>query len=143
MLRELIVSEAPDAAAVAPFDELMQGSAVLLSDLGFISEFRLKQTAKNLIGNGPPLYKTMNLLRLSASTLRAEVVPTLDDMIRAGATKAYTEELLSYLVEIQGLQFAAVRCDHLRWYEIDDVEDLRAAERIFAKANTPGSSGRG
>ncbi|RXH35345.1 hemolysin activation protein [Bradyrhizobium nanningense] len=135
VLRQLLISEAPDAAAVAPFDEVMQGSAVLLSDLGFISEFRLKQTAKNLIADDRPLYKTMNLLRLSASTLRTELVPALDDMIKAGATRAYTEELLSYLVETQGLQLAAVRCDDLRWYEIDDAEDLRIAERIFAKAD--------
>ncbi|MET4840459.1 NDP-sugar pyrophosphorylase family protein [Bradyrhizobium japonicum] len=136
VLRQLIVSETPNAAAVAPFHELMQGTAVLLSDLGFISEFRLKQTARNLIADGPPLYKTMNLLRLSASTLRTAVIPALDDMIRAGATQAYTEELLSYLVETRGLLLAAVRCDDLRWYEIDDVEDLRTAERIFAKAGT-------
>ncbi|WP_183258047.1 phosphocholine cytidylyltransferase family protein [Bradyrhizobium sp. CIR48] len=143
VLRQLLISEEPDAAAVAPFDDLMQGSAVLLSDLGFISEFRLKQTARNLIAEGPPLYKTMNLLRLSASTLRTEVIPALDDMIRAGATQAYTEELLSYLVETQGLQLAAVRCDDLRWYEIDDAEDLRTAERIFARADTsdPTASG--
>ncbi|MEK9281015.1 phosphocholine cytidylyltransferase family protein [Bradyrhizobium sp. ISRA442] len=143
VLRQLLISKEPDAAAVAPFDELMQGSAVLLSDLGFISEFRLKQTARNLAADGPPLYKTMNLLRLSASTLRTEVVPALDDMIKVGATQAYTEELLSYLVETQGLQLAAVRCDDLRWYEIDDAEDLRTAERIFARADTsdPTASG--
>ncbi|MCA1378999.1 MULTISPECIES: phosphocholine cytidylyltransferase family protein [unclassified Bradyrhizobium] len=135
VLRQLIITEATNAAAVAPFHELMQGSAVLLSDLGFISEFRLKQTARDLIAGGPPLYKTMNLLRLSASTLRTEVIPALDDMIRAGATQAYTEELLSYLVETRGLLLAAVRCDGLRWYEIDDAEDLRTAERIFAEAD--------
>ncbi|MEZ2146716.1 phosphocholine cytidylyltransferase family protein [Bradyrhizobium sp. DN5] len=136
VLRHLIVSEASDAAAVAPFHELMQGSAVVLSDLGFISEFRLKQTAENLVADGPPLYKTMNLLRLSASTLRKAVIPALDDIIRSGATQVYTEELLADLVETRGLQLAAVRCDDLRWYEIDDAEDLRIAERIFAKADT-------
>ncbi|KYK43213.1 hypothetical protein A1D31_38385 [Bradyrhizobium liaoningense] len=99
VLRQLIIREAPDAAAVVAFHELMRGSAVLLSDLGFISEFRLKQTARHLIADRPPLYKTMNLLRLSASTLRTEVIPVLDDMIKAGATQAYTEELFSDLVE--------------------------------------------
>ncbi|MGY3387430.1 NDP-sugar pyrophosphorylase family protein [Bradyrhizobium sp. USDA 3311] len=104
-----------------------------MSKLGFIQESCLEKTARNLIVGGPPLYKTLNLLRLSASTLRTEVIPALDDMIRAGATQAYMEELISYLVETGGLQLAAVRCDDLRWYEIDDPEDLRTAERIFAK----------
>lgn len=133
-LRYLITSHAPDAAAVAPFDELMEGSAVLLSDSGFISDFRMKQTAANLVANDPRLFKTMNLLRFSASTLKVTLVPALDDIIGSGATQAYTEELLAYLLERRGLQLAAARCDQLRWYEIDSVEDLRIAERIFANA---------
>ncbi|WP_407114522.1 phosphocholine cytidylyltransferase family protein [Bradyrhizobium sp. LMG 9283] len=135
-LRYLMSSRAQDAAAVAPFHELMQGSAVILSDNGFISEFRMKQTADTLVADGLPLFKTMNLLRLSRSTLQAAVVPALDDIIRSGATQAYTDELLADLVEKRGLQLAAVRCDDLRWYEIDDAEDLRIAERIFAKSDT-------
>ncbi|MGY8683209.1 phosphocholine cytidylyltransferase family protein [Bradyrhizobium sp. UFLA05-153] len=131
-LRYLMMNTANDAAAVAPFDELMEGSAVLLSDAGFISGFRMKQTAANLVSDGPRLFKTMNLLRFSGSTLRATIVPALDDIIVAGATQTYTEELLAYLVDKRGLQLAAARCDNLRWYEIDSTEDLRIAERIFA-----------
>ncbi|WP_076866106.1 phosphocholine cytidylyltransferase family protein [Bradyrhizobium mercantei] len=132
-LHYLLISQATDVAAVAPFDESMEGSAVVLSDAGFIRDFRMKQTAANLIGDGPRLFKTMNLFRFSASTLRATIVPALDNIIRSGATQAYTEELLAYLVERHGLQLIAVRCDGLKWYEIDSVEDLRVAERIFAK----------
>ncbi|MCC8938656.1 phosphocholine cytidylyltransferase family protein [Bradyrhizobium sp. Arg62] len=133
-LRYLMISQATDVAAVAPFDDSMEGSAVLLSDAGLITDFRMKQTAANLIGDGPRLFKTMNLLRFSASTLRATIVPTLDDIIGSGATQAYTEELLAYLVERRGLQLTAVRCDGLKWYEIDSAEDLHVAERIFVAA---------
>src|SRR5262249_46168285 len=110
-----------------------EGSAVLLSDGGLISGFRLKQTAANLVADGPKLFKTMNLLRFSAPTLRATIVPALDDIIGSGAIRAYTEEVLAYLVEKRGLQLAAARCDNLRWYEIDSIEDLRVAESIFKK----------
>ncbi|OCK60210.1 phosphocholine cytidylyltransferase family protein [Bradyrhizobium sp. LMTR 3] len=138
VLRYLMIGEATDAAAVAPFSELMEGSAVLLSDSGLISGFRMKQTAAKLVTDGPRLFKTMNLLRFSARTLRATIVPGLDDIIGSGAAQAYIEELLAYLVERRGLQLAAARCDALRWYEIDSTEDLRIAERIFAGANTFG-----
>ncbi|NYG45493.1 NDP-sugar pyrophosphorylase family protein [Bradyrhizobium sp. IAR9] len=131
-LRYLMIGEATDVAAVAPFGELMEGSAVVLSDTGFISGFRIKQTAANLIADGPTLFKTMNLLRFSAPTLKEKIVPALDDIVGSGATRAYTEELLAYLVERRGLRLAAARCDNLRWYEIDSIEDLRIAERIFA-----------
>lgn len=133
-LRELARCPAPNAAAVAPFDAAMEGSAVLLSDDGFISEIRLKQTAENLALPGPTLFKTMNLLRFSAAALRGVIVPVLNDLIGSGATKAYTEEFLGHLIERHGLQLAAVRCDELRWYEIDCTDDLRIAEGIFAKA---------
>lgn len=137
-LRYLLIGKATDVAAVAPFNELMEGSAVLLSDSGFISGFRMKQTAAKLVADGPRLFKMMNLLRLSAPTLRTTIIPALDDIIGSGATQAYTEELLSYLVERRGLQLAAARCDDLRWYEIDNTEDLRIAERIFARENVFG-----
>ncbi len=133
VLHYLMNSAAADAAAVTPFTELMEGSAVLLSDSGSISGFRMKQTAAKLAAHGPRLFKTMNLLRFSAPTLSTTIVPALDDIIGSGATQAYTEELLSYLVQRRGLQLAAVRCDPLKWYEIDSPEDLRIAERIFAR----------
>ncbi|MFB9264816.1 phosphocholine cytidylyltransferase family protein [Bradyrhizobium erythrophlei] len=138
-LRYLMMAKATDAAAVAPFNALMEGSAALLSDGGFISGFRMKQTAASLLEDGPRLFKTMNLLRFAAPTLRSTIVPALDDIIGSGATRAYTEELLSYLVERRGLQLAAVRCDDLRWYEIDSTDDLRIAESMFANRTEPTS----
>ncbi|TSE03665.1 phosphocholine cytidylyltransferase family protein [Mesorhizobium intechi] len=139
-LRYLSFDNAVDVAAVAPFDSTMQGSAVLLSETGFISGFRMRQTAANLSETGPKLFKTMNLLRFAAATLSETIVPALDDIIGSGAIKAYTEELLAYLVERRGLQLAAVRCDGLRWQEIDNAEDLRVAETIFARACRPSAA---
>ncbi|VIO69811.1 phosphocholine cytidylyltransferase family protein [Bradyrhizobium ivorense] len=137
-LRYLLLSQANNVAAIVPFDELMEGSAVLLSDTGLISEFRMKQTGANLVANRPRLFKVMNLLRLSAATLKETIVPALEEIIGSGATHAYTEELLSYLVELRGLQLATARCDHLKWYEIDTPEDLQIAERIFKGAEHQG-----
>ncbi|ASY73773.1 phosphocholine cytidylyltransferase family protein [Sinorhizobium fredii] len=130
-LRHLMMADAPNAAAVAPFDSSMEGSAVVLSKDGLISEVRLKQTATNLLLDGPALFKTMNLIRFSSSALRMTIVPALDELIGSDATKAYTEELLAYLIEKRGLELAAARCDDQRWYEIDSANDLRVAERIF------------
>ncbi|WOH80289.1 phosphocholine cytidylyltransferase family protein [Bradyrhizobium sp. BEA-2-5] len=132
-LRYLDLHPGADVAAVAPFDVKMQGSAVLLSKEGLISAFRLKQSSANLSQNGPALFKTMNLLRLSESSLSNIIVPALDDIIGSGATQAFTEELLAYLVERRGMQLAAARCDGLKWYEIDSAEDLRIAEELFSE----------
>lgn len=121
-----------DAIDVAPFDERMEGSAVVLSENGLISEVRMKQTSIDLFRPGAPdLYKTMNLMRFSHDTLRTLIVPMLDDLIGSGAHKAYTEELLSLLISNHGLKLGATRCDALRWYEIDSKEDLQIAEALF------------
>jgi NDP-sugar pyrophosphorylase family protein len=134
-LARLISKEGEDAAAVAPFDETMEGSAVLLSDDGNIVEVRTKQTADDLRRNtGPTLFKTMNLLRFAAGSLRNSVVPALDDLVERGETKVYTEQLLGQLIRERGFRLGAARCDDLRWYEIDSLDDLRTAERIFAPA---------
>lgn len=127
-----LMGEAPDAAAVAPFTEIMQGSAVFLSDSGLISAFRMKQTSASRPADRPPLFKTLNVMRFAASTLRTMIVPALNEIIGSGATRAYTEELLAYLIEQRGLQLAAARCDGLKWYEIDTPVDLQIAETIFA-----------
>ncbi|WP_407175599.1 phosphocholine cytidylyltransferase family protein [Bradyrhizobium sp. STM 3562] len=136
VLRYLNITDAADVAAVAPFDSTMQGSAVTLSENGLISAFRMRQTAADLDRDGPVLFKTMNLLRFSATTLKETIVPSLDDIVVSGATQAYTEELLAYLVERRGLTLGAARCDKLRWYEIDSPEDLEIAEQLFKSTPT-------
>ncbi|WP_439397634.1 phosphocholine cytidylyltransferase family protein [Bradyrhizobium sp. PMVTL-01] len=140
-LRHLLHSGPTDVAAIVPFDESMEGSAVLLTDSGLISQFRMRQTGANLTPDGPQLFKTMNLLRLSAPTLNATIVPALNQIIGSGVTQAYIEELLSHLIERRGLQLATTRCDHVRWYEIDTAEDLQVAERLFRGAQDRGMLG--
>lgn len=135
-LDRLMSRRAENVAAVAPFDETMEGSAVLLSDTGDIVEVRTRQTADDLRRNtGPTLFKTMNLLRLAAGTLRDIVVPALDELVNDAETNVYTEQLLGRLIRDRGFKLGAARCDELRWYEIDSVADLQIAERIFAPAS--------
>ncbi|MDX8515197.1 phosphocholine cytidylyltransferase family protein [Mesorhizobium captivum] len=133
----LNIADAADVAAVVTFDATMQGSAAVISASGLISTFRTKQTAADLAESGPKLFKTMNLLRLAASTLGGLIVPALDEVIGSGATQAHIEELLAYLVERRGLQLAAARCDGVKWCEIDSAEDLHSAHGIFADAAQP------
>ncbi|MDK1378133.1 MULTISPECIES: phosphocholine cytidylyltransferase family protein [unclassified Sinorhizobium] len=125
---------AENVAAVAPFDPSMEGSAVVLTENDYIAEVRMKQTAANLIDGSPQLFKTMNLIRFSGTDLRETIVPHLDHLIGCGAVKSYTEELLSDLVQIKDLRIAAARCDGVRWYEIDNEDDLRIAEAMFLTA---------
>ena len=134
-LRHLIGAEAANVAAVAAFDERMEGSAALLGADDVITEIRMRQSAADLpAGSAAPLFKTMNLFRFSAAALHHLIVPELDRLVGGGAQAIYTEELLAHLIADHGLRLTAVRCDADKWYEIDNEADLRIAEDIFAPA---------
>jgi NDP-sugar pyrophosphorylase family protein len=130
VLARLVASQSVDVAAVAPFDRTMSGSAVTLSQIGLIQEFRMNQTSADL-GGPVPLYKTMNLFRLAGSTLRDTLVPELDRLIATGGTRAYVEQLMARLISDLGWQVATAQCGDLKWFEIDSEADLQAAELIF------------
>lgn len=129
-LERLVCHEAEDAAAVAPFDETMSGSAVTVTTDGWIAEVRTGQTGAQ--GTGAGLYKTMNLIRLSSRTLKDVLVPQLESYPWERMRAAYVEQVLGDLIERRLMRVAAVRCDDLRWYEVDTAVDLHRAEHIFA-----------
>lgn len=118
-----------NVAALDVFDEMMSGSAVVLSDDGQVREFRMNQSGANL--SMEPLYKTINLFRFGADTLRDHLVPRLNDLVASGGSKAYVEQVLAGLIADGRLSIKGVLCDDLRWFEIDSTADLCVAERIF------------
>ncbi|MBM0105963.1 phosphocholine cytidylyltransferase family protein [Steroidobacter sp. S1-65] len=130
VLTRLLRSEHPDAGAVAPMSPLLTGSAATLDERGRARELRLNQKMSDALVE--PLYKTINIYRFTAETLQSQLLPELDRTIVGGAHGAYVEQILSALIRPQGLQLGAVDCGDLNWFEIDSVEDLRIAERIFA-----------
>jgi len=130
VLDRLVQSRHGDVAALAPFDETMTGSAVTLSADGFIQEVRMNQSVANL--GREPLFKTINLFRFGAATLRDKIVPALDTAIIAGEHRAYVEQILKRLIDGSGLAVASAACDDLKWFEIDSEADLRMAEHIFS-----------
>lgn len=134
ILTRLLRSHHPDVGAVAPMSPLLSGSAATLDDDGRTRELRLSQTMANAIAE--PLYKTINIYRFTAETLQHLLLPELERTIVGGAHTAYVEQVLSGLIHPQGLQLGMVNCGDLNWFEIDSVEDLRIAERIFAPAQT-------
>jgi len=120
-----------DTAAIDRFDELMSGTAAVVSDSGIVCDIRMNQTAGDPAAG--PLYKTVNLFRFTARTLRRHLVPALDSVVASGECRTYVEELLATLVGDNRIRLRGALCDDLRWFEIDSTADLRIAERIFRR----------
>ena len=113
----------------------MAGTAVTLTPDGLIDDFRTNQTGDDI--NGTPLFKTMNLYRLTGRTLRRHLVPELERLVWAGATGAFLEDVLGDLILDGAVGLAAAQCGDLKWFEIDCEADLRVAERIFPRQLDP------
>ena len=131
VIERLLAEPSGEAAAVAPFDAAMSGTAVTLNEAGGIAAVLMNQGPP---AGDEPLFKTLNLYRFTAGTLRRRVVPVLDEVVRSGPPMAYVEQVLGRLVEEGRPVLTAVNCGDLRWFEIDSQADLRVAESIFGPA---------
>jgi NDP-sugar pyrophosphorylase family protein len=129
-----------DVAAVDAFDESMTGSAAWVAPDGSVREFRMNQSVRTI--GAEPLYKTVNICRFAASTLRNTVVPALNALVAGGNHKCYVEQMLAQLIAAGPLKLSGAFCSGVRWFEIDNAADLRIAESIFgaprATADMPG-----
>ena len=115
-----------DRIAIGRFQLSSLGTTVSIDQFGRVISFRVGSDPCAL-GLG---HKTVNLYSLSSSTWR-EVVRRLDRRITAGKVHDYYEVVFAELVAEGLLSFQSVHFDEGRWCEIDTLEDLRAAERLF------------
>ncbi len=122
----------PDRIAVSHILPWMNGTIVTLDDSNHVQRFfqgsELRKTCS--------AYKTVNMYSFSRASWK-RVTRRLELYISAGRVKGYYETVFSEMVNDGSLSFEAVFFDDQRWYEIDTIEDLHAAELLF-----PNDSGR-
>jgi len=75
-------------------------------------------------------YKTVNIYSLSLPTWKL-VEERLKHHISAGHVNEYYETVFAEMIAESILSFKPVFFDAKRWYEIDTLRDLRAADLIF------------
>ncbi|MBQ7420560.1 MAG: aminotransferase class I/II-fold pyridoxal phosphate-dependent enzyme [Alloprevotella sp.] len=130
LLRRLISSPEPDAALVAKYEPWMDGTMVRLDKSGYIVSFVPKRAFS--YADADFYYKTVNIYKFSRDFSRNKYVPFLEAYCKAMGNNEYYEQVLRVLTLIDGAGMKAVPADGLKWYEIDDVQDLDIAETIFA-----------
>jgi NDP-sugar pyrophosphorylase family protein len=80
-------------------------------------------------------FKTVNIYSLSLPMWR-RFAKRLDQYVSAGRVDGYYEAVFAEMMADGSLLFDAVFFDNERWYEIDTVEDLHQAERLFSKVQS-------
>ncbi len=115
----------PNKVAVSQVRPWMKGTTVSVDSDRRITRFRVGHHAE------PFEFKTVNIYSFSMATWNA-MRPRIEQRIRSGNVDDYYEVVLSEMVADGDRSFEAVDFSEHDWHEIDDLDDLRAAERAVS-----------
>ena len=118
----------PDRIAISRQLPWMNGTTVTLDGDGGVSAFCLGALSRADAAH----FKTVNIYSFSRGTWGA-VCERLERRIVAGQTGDYYESVFAEMVADGSLALAPVFFPAERWYEIDTLADLEAAELLFPR----------
>jgi choline kinase len=116
----------PDRIALAELKPWMNGTCVTIDQSDIVDEFVTDDT-EDCEGIK---YKTVNIYSLSVSSWK-KIIKRLDIQISAGNVNSYYETVFADMNADNSLTLKSVFFDSKPWYEIDTLEDLVQAEKIF------------
>lgn len=131
VLQMAIESEYPNVALVAKYETWMDGTMVRIDNDCKIVNFIPKKAFK--YSDTEFYYKTVNVYKFSPEFVRNHYLPFLEAYIKVLGQNEYYEQVLRVITMIDVADMRALPINGLHWYEIDDVQDLRIAETIFAE----------
>ena len=130
LIRMLLEAPEPNMVAVAKYEQWMDGTVTLVDEDGLIREFIEKKDFS--YASVDRYYKTVNVYKLSRSFSAEQYVPFLEAYIRAYGKNQYYEMVLKALAHLPFAGLRAFEMGDIKWYEIDDVQDLDIANTLFA-----------
>jgi len=120
----------PDRMAVAKMKPWMNGTSVTINQAQQVKAF----WADNADSFGETKYKTVNIYSISRDSW-CGISKKLDEHIKAGKVNGYYETVFAEMIAEGSLNFKSVSFDGKPWYEIDTIEDLVKAEKLFLAGN--------
>ena len=130
ILSAAVNAEYPNVALVAKYQTWMDGTMVRIDDENNIVNFIPKKAFK--YEDVPHYYKTVNVYRLSKEFCKDHYLPFLEAYIKVLGENEYYEQVLRVITLIDTANIKALPVGNAPWYEIDDIQDLRIAETLFA-----------
>jgi NDP-sugar pyrophosphorylase family protein len=116
--------------AVAKMKPWMNGTSVTINQSQQVKAF----WADNADSFGETKYKTVNIYSISLDSWRG-ISKRLDEHISAGKVNGYYETVFAEMISDGSLNFKIASFDGKPWYEIDTIEDLAKAEKLFLAGN--------
>jgi len=116
----------PDRIAVSKMLPWMNGTTVTLTGSKQLKAICMGDESRNCASH----YKTVNIYNFSRNTW-ALIQERLDQHVSAGKVNGYYETVFAEMIADGAISLAPVLFDAARWYEIDTLKDLSAAEKLF------------
>lgn len=137
VLEELVNDPRETLALVDRYENWMDGTCIKVTSDDRIEKFI---SGKNFtFKDTVDLYKTVNIYKFSKHFSENLYAPFLEAYSTALGNNEYYEQVLRVIMildepEIRAKRLNSLRDDNksLRWYEIDDIQDLDIAESMFA-----------
>ena len=134
LMADLISNPNKDLAVVSKFEHWMDGTVTLLDrDDTVVSVIDKRHFCWDEIDT---YYKTVNIYKFSKEFSARYYVPFLNAYLTSYGTSQYYEQVLKILAYMENTGLKGMRVSGRLWYEIDDANDLHAAETLFG--NTAG-----
>lgn len=130
ILEAAVNSHEPNVALVSKYETWMDGTMVRIDDDNNIVNFIPKKAFK--YSDTDYYYKTVNIYKFSREFITHHYLPFLEAYIKVLGENEYYEQVLRVITLIDTAGIKALPITGRYWYEIDDVQDLRIAETIFA-----------
>tara|TARA_B110000902_G_scaffold252107_1_gene313170 strand:+ start:1448 stop:2239 length:792 start_codon:yes stop_codon:yes gene_type:complete len=121
----------PDRMAVAKMHSGLNGTTVSVDNQKMVTQFQpgTTETYTDI------RYKTVNIYSFSQASW-CKIAKKLNQYIAEGSVHSYYETVFSALVQEKSICFEAVFFDEKPWYEIDTINDLAEAEKLFSQESS-------
>ena len=132
LLHDIMNNPYPSLALVDKYESWMDGTVVQLNEnhniMKFLSGKEFNFSEKD------SYYKTVNIYKFSKEFSITHYVPFLEAYTSAQGCNEYYEQVLKVISSLEKPELKALPITCGNWYEIDDVQDLKIAECLFAAA---------
>ena len=129
LLRNLLRDEYPTSTTVQKYAKGLDGTFVGIKSSLVVDWIHVRDRDDNFVIED--MFKTVNIHKFAGSFVRDHLMPALSQNIRDEEGKEPIERVMRDIVKNRGGIVNVFDAERYKWYEIDDIHDLRTAERIF------------
>lgn len=129
VIKNLVEAPEKNLAVVSHWEDWMDGTVTLLNGEDGITNFLVKKDQK--AEDKPSYYKTVNIYKFSRDFTNNYYLPFLETYMNVFGKNSYYETCLKFIAETDANLLKAHKIDQSVWYEVDNQEDLKVADKRF------------